>query len=52
MIQMLWTVVGILVAIWLLGLIFKIGGAIIHVFLIVAALVLVYNIIKNRVSRR
>ena len=49
---MLWTLIGILVAFWLLGLIFKIGGAVIHVLLIVAALVLVFNIVKNRGSRR
>ena len=49
---MLWTIIGILLAIWLLGFLFKIGGAIIHVFLILAAIMLVYNIIKNRVSRR
>lgn len=45
---MLWTLIGILVVLWLLGLIFKIGGAVIHVLLIVAALVLVFNLVRNR----
>jgi len=46
--RMLWTLIGILVVLWLLGLIFKIGGAVIHVLLIVAALVLVFNLVRNR----
>ena len=49
---MLWTIIGIILAVWLLGIIFEIGGAVIHVLLIVAALVFVYNIIKNRGARR
>lgn len=49
---MLWTLIGVLVVLWLLGFLFEIGGGIIHVLLIIAALVFVFNIIKNRGSGR
>ena len=45
---MLWTIIGILLVLWLLGLIFKIGGAIIHVLLIIAVVVFLFNRITGR----
>lgn len=36
---MLWTIFVILIALWLLGLAFKIAGGIIHILLIVALIV-------------
>ncbi|HUC31276.1 MAG TPA: lmo0937 family membrane protein [Candidatus Paceibacterota bacterium] len=42
---MLWTIIIILVALWLLGFIFKIGGSLIHVLLIIALIVLVYRLL-------
>jgi hypothetical protein len=45
---MLWTIIGILVVLWLLGLIFKIGGAIIHILLIIAVVVFLWNRITGR----
>jgi hypothetical protein len=45
---MLWTIIGILLVLWLLGLIFKIGGAIIHVLLVIAIVVFLFNRITVR----
>ncbi|SFE83127.1 lmo0937 family membrane protein [Fictibacillus sp. FJAT-27399] len=47
---MIWTIIGILIVLWLLGLIFKIAGGIIHILLIVAIVILVFKLIKGRRS--
>ena len=39
---------GIVVAIWLLGLLFRIGGGLIHILLIVAAIVFIVDFITGR----
>ncbi|MDM5314749.1 lmo0937 family membrane protein [Fictibacillus sp. b24] len=45
---MLWTIIGILVVLWLLGVIFKVAGGIIHILLVIALIVFVLNFIKGR----
>lgn len=40
---MILTIIGVLVLLWLIGLIAHIGGAIIHVLLIVALVVFIWN---------
>src|SRR5437868_6066573 len=45
---MLWTICVILVVLWLLGLAGGIGGSLIHTLLVIAAIVLVYNLITGR----
>ena len=40
-----WTIIAILVVLWLLGLI---GGSLIHALLVIAAIVLIYNLINGR----
>jgi Family of unknown function (DUF5670) len=45
---MLWTVVVVLVVLWLLGFSFHIGGALIHLVLVIAVIVLIYNLIAGR----
>jgi len=47
---MLWTVIAILVVLWLLGFIAHIGGGLIHILLVVAAIVFIYNLIAGRRS--
>ena len=48
----LWAIVIILVVLWLLGwLAFHIGGGLIHLLLIVAAIVLLYNLFVGRRRR-
>jgi K+-transporting ATPase A subunit len=44
----LWTVIGILVVLWLLGLIAHIGGGLIHLLLVIAVIVFIYNLIVGR----
>ena len=47
---MLWTIFVILVVLWLLGFSLNIGGGIIHALLVIALIVLVYNLITGRRS--
>jgi hypothetical protein len=46
--QLLWIVFVIIVGIWLLGLVLDIAGGFIHLLLIVAVIVLIYNLVTNR----
>ena len=45
---MLWTIIAILVVLWLLGLIGHIGGGLIHLLLVIAAVVLIFQLIAGR----
>jgi len=45
---MLWTIVAILVAFWLLGFLLNIGGGLIHILLVIALVVFVFNLITGR----
>jgi hypothetical protein len=45
---MLWTLFVILVVLWLLGFSFNVGGGLIHVLLVIALVVLIYNLITRR----
>jgi hypothetical protein len=46
---MLWTVVAILLVLWLLGLVvFKVGGALIHVLLVIAVIVGLVKLFTGR----
>ena len=45
---MLWTILVIILVLWLLGFIANIGGGLIHLLLIVAAIVLLYNLFVGR----
>ena len=47
---MLWTIFVILVILWLLGFSLNIGGGLIHLLLVIALVVLVYNLITGRRS--
>ena len=48
---MLWTVVVILVGLWLLGAFVANVGSLIHVLLVIAAIVLIYNLITRGRAR-
>ena len=53
MLGILWTVFVIVVALWLLGLIFNVVGGAIHILLVVAAIILIYNLVfgnRNRIN--
>ena len=45
---MLWTIIGILFVLWLLGLIVHVGGGLIHLLLVVAVVVFLINLITGR----
>jgi len=45
---MLWTIFVILVVLWLLGFSLHIGGGLIHILLVVAVVVLIFNLISGR----
>jgi Family of unknown function (DUF5670) len=47
---MLWTIIVILVILWLLGFGFHVGGGLIHIVLVVAVIILVFNLISGRRS--
>jgi Family of unknown function (DUF5670) len=45
MVGILWAVVVVLVVLWLLGfLVVHVGGALIHILLVIAVIVLLYNL--------
>ena len=45
---MLWTIFVILLVLWLLGFTLHIAGGLIHLLLVVAVIVLIYNLIVGR----
>jgi hypothetical protein len=45
---MLWTIIVILVVLWLLGFTLHIAGSSIHLLLVVAVVVLIINLISGR----
>ncbi|MDT5295529.1 MAG: hypothetical protein QOJ76_2409 [Acidobacteriota bacterium] len=45
---MLWTILIILVVLWLVGLVAHIGGALIHLLLVVALVIFVINLLTGR----
>ena len=46
--QMFWTIIGLLIFLWVLGLVFKIAAGFVHVLLIIAVILIVYKVIKGR----
>lgn len=45
---MLWTIIVILFVLWLLGFSLHIGGGLIHLLLVIAVIVLIFNLITGR----
>jgi 4-hydroxybenzoate polyprenyltransferase len=50
--SILWAIVVILVVLWLIGLLAHIAGGFIHILLIVALIVLLYNLFVGSRARR
>ncbi len=46
--EMLWTIFVVLLILWLLGFTLHVGGGLIHIILVVAVIVLIYNLITGR----
>ena len=45
---MLWTIVVILLILWLLGFGFHFGGSLVHILLVIALIVIVINLLSGR----
>jgi len=45
---MLWTIIVILFILWLLGFSLSIGGHLIHILLVLAVIVLIFNLLSGR----
>jgi hypothetical protein len=45
---MLWTIVAILLILWLLGFSLHIGAGLIHLLLVVALIVFIFNLVSGR----
>jgi len=45
---MLWTIFVVLLILWLLGFTLHVGGGLIHLILVIAVVVLIYNLITGR----
>ncbi|WP_371812534.1 lmo0937 family membrane protein [Sporosarcina sp. Marseille-Q4063] len=48
--RILWFIIVALIVFWLLGLIFKIGGGLIHIILVVAGIIFILQLITGRRS--
>jgi Family of unknown function (DUF5670) len=48
---MIWTIFVFLVILWLLGFTLHVGGGLIHLLLVVAVIVLLWNLLAGRRSR-
>jgi hypothetical protein len=46
--EMLWTILVVLLVLWLLGLIGGVGGGLIHLLLVVAVIVLIFQLLSGR----
>lgn len=47
---MLWLIIVVLAVLWLVGLLAEIGGNLIHLILVVAAIVLIYRFVTGKRS--
>jgi len=46
--RMLWMVIVVLIVIWVLGLVLKIGGGLIHLLLLIAGIILVVQLVTGK----
>lgn len=48
---MLWTLIGLLILFWIVGLVFDIAGGLVHILLVIALIVFIFNMITGRRGR-
>ncbi|MFJ7827217.1 lmo0937 family membrane protein [Psychrobacillus sp. NPDC096623] len=48
--RILWGIIVVLIVLWLLGLVLKIGGGLIHALLVIAVIVFVIQLISGKRS--
>jgi hypothetical protein len=46
--SLLWTVITILVVLWLVGFLMHLGGSLIHLLLVIALVLFIYNLVTGR----
>jgi Family of unknown function (DUF5670) len=46
--NLLWTVISILVVLWLVGFLMHLGGSLIHLLLVIALVLFIYNLVTGR----
>lgn len=44
---MLWTIIGILIILWILGFSFSIAGGLVHILLVIAVIVLIIQLVTG-----
>jgi len=49
--NLIWTLIVVLVVLWLLGFLLHVGGALIHLLLVVAVVLLIVNLLTGRGAR-
>jgi hypothetical protein len=47
---MLWTILAVLIALWLIGFLADFGGSLIHLILVVAGIIFIFQLIAGRRS--
>ncbi len=47
MVRLIWSVIVILFLLWLLGFLLHVGGALIHLLLVVAVVLLIFNLVTK-----
>jgi Family of unknown function (DUF5670) len=45
---MLWTILVVLTVLWLLGFSLHVGGGLIHILLVIALIILIFNLLSGR----
>lgn len=48
MARILWIILAVIIVIWLVGFLMDVAGGLIHILLIIAAIILVINLISGR----
>ncbi len=48
MVGILWAILAVVLVLWLLGLLFRIAGNAVHLLLVVALALLIYNLVAGR----
>ncbi|WP_148292198.1 MULTISPECIES: lmo0937 family membrane protein [Planktothrix] len=48
MYNLIWSAVGVLLILWLLGFSVNVGGGLIHILLVLALIAIIYNVLTGR----
>ena len=46
--SLLWTVISILIILWLVGFLMHLGGSLLHLLLVIALVLFIYNMVTGR----